>query len=559
MNCNSVTRFRSGTGRRSRFGHLGTALLGLFFLQNVCAQSLDFWNPADPRMHWTSEINPAVIPYQETKFSVGLKIRHLGFVPDNPFDLRENRVNISIPFFLPGRIGLGFDMRYSTAGINKEIAASLLLSREVVNNFSVGLKLGIENRSFNKDGFNLVDADDPVLAGNLATNSPNFGLGLFWRAQNLSLGFGMNHINRADIGVGSEALLPREMIAAIGYRIGNIMPTLVLHDDGSRKRVGFFLSFTPEHIGSFRIGHESGMPFKLEATFSLRKDHQLSYTIDLPTADTRAVSLGSHEFVYDRVFSGDIGTPELVLPNPRLEVIRETVTREMPSDIELEDLASNPDLIRLFLSSVGLRRNLMVITAGALSPNEANEDRLQRFRTYAGTIAEQLNNTPDLELILRADSSSMYDASMIKEYLHHISLLDRSRIHVLKLTSSGLPNLKGFEPGRSTVRRKRPELSSQNLQIQLQVAGKNRRARRWRLRIRDASQKVVRKYDGKGVLPATLVWDWKNQESKLVAPGIYTLDFRVQGQSGRIKAAQPKQVEVAYIKRSVKLQFKDGT
>jgi hypothetical protein len=151
----------------------------------------------------------------------------------------------------------------------------------------------------------------------------------------------------------------------------------------------------------------------------------------------------------------------------------------------------------------------------------------------------------------------MNDASMLKEYLHKISLLDHSRIHVLELTSSGLPNLEGFEPGRSTVRRKRRELSSQNLQIKLRVAGKNRKASRWGLRIRDASQKVVRKYDGKGVLPATLVWDWKNQEGKIVAPGIYTLDFRVQGQSRRIKAAQPKQVKVAYIKRSVKLKFKD--
>jgi hypothetical protein len=549
--------FNSGTVLRRRLGYVGTALLGLFCLQSARGQSPDVWNPADPLMTWTSEINPAVISYQETKFSVGLKIPHLGFVPDNSLDLRDNRANISLPFFLPGRIGLGVDMRYSAAGINAEFATALLLSREVANNLSLGFKVGIENRSFDKNGFNLVDQNDPVLAGNLTTNSLNLGLGLFWRTGNLSFGAGLNHLNRANIGLGSEALLPRQLVAAIGYRIGSVTPTFVIHDDGFRRRGGFFFTFTPNYSSSFRIGHQSGMPFRMEATFLLRRKHNFSYTIELPTANTRDVSLGSHELVYSRILATDIRTPELMLPLKKLVVVQETVTREMPADIDMADLASSPDLIQQFLSPAGLRRNLMVIAAGAFGPDETDEGRMERFRTYAGNVADQLNETPDLELILRADDKTMPDAALLKEYLYQGALVDSSRIHVVRLASSGWPNLWGFEAGHSTVRRKRPALSSPDLQIRVEVEGKNRRVKRWALRIRDASQRVVREYSGDATLPAALTWDWTNVQDQLVAPGIYTLDLRVQGLSGKIKAARPRQVEVTYIKRSVKLQFRD--
>lgn len=552
------TSFNSGIDRLRHFcGYLAMALIGLLSLQNVRAQGVGFWNPADLSMPWTSSVNPAVISYQETKFSVGLKVPHVGFVPDDPFDLRENHVNVNLPFFLPGRIGLGVDMRYYKAGINTEIATALLLSREVVRGFSVGLKLGIENRAFDKNGFNIVDGNDPVLTGSLSANSPNLGLGLFWRSGNFSFGVGLDHLNRANIGLGSKALLPREMAAAVGYRIGSITPTFVVHDDGLRTRMGFFFAFAPSRSANFRIGHETSMPLKLEATIQLRNNHSLGYTIDLPTENTRDVSSGSHEFVYSKVISSEIGTPELILPIGKLEVVQEKVTRGMPADIGLADLASNPDLIQQFLSPVGLRHNLMVIPAGALGPNETVEGRVERFREYAGAIVEQLNGTSDLEVIVRADDKTMPEAALLRKYLQQGSLIDSSRIHVVKLASPGWPNLWGFEPGRVTVRRKRPTLSSPGLQIQVQVPGKSRRVKRWGLRILDASQNVVREYSGKEMLPATLSWNWRNPNDQLVPPGFYTLDLRVQCQSGKIKAAKPARVEVTYIKRSVNLHFKE--
>ena len=145
---------------------------------------------------------------------------------------------MSLPFYLPYQIGVGFDIRYFEGGIYSELAGALPLSREFFHRFSLGFKIGLERRSFSRDNFNLVDPNDPVLMGSLGSNSLNIGFGAYWNPGSFTFGVGIDHVNRANIGLMNQALLPRDISAAVGYNIGILTPTLVLHDDGMSKDIG---------------------------------------------------------------------------------------------------------------------------------------------------------------------------------------------------------------------------------------------------------------------------------------------------------------------------------
>ncbi|MFQ5706104.1 MAG: type IX secretion system membrane protein PorP/SprF [bacterium] len=521
-------------------------------------QGLNVLNPADRGIPWTSEFNPAVISFQDAKISLGLKVLHLGFVPDAAIGLSENRLNISLPFYLPNQIGVGLDVRYFSAGLYSEVAAALLFSREMFYHFSLGTKIGLERRSYNKDKFNVVDPDDPVLIGNLGVNSLNLGFGIYWNPGNLAFGVGVDHANRSNIGVKSRALLPQEISGAVGYKIGLLTPTLVVHADGTRTRVGFSLTAAPTQAGTFRLGYESGMPVKLEASLNLSKNNNLRYGIDLPTEGTRKASVGSHEFTYSHVFARepDIATPDLLLSTRELRVLQETVVRSMPANLDLERLAAVAELTNDFVSPDSRAENVVTISAGALSQHEDRAGRRERFTRLAAEISKIVQQNPDLRLLLRTDARSVADARLLKYYLQRKNLVSLDKIQIVKSSASGPADLAGFEPGHFTVTRKRPQLSANTLNIRLRVPGKVRRTKKWQLKIFDSRGKLVNTFSSKGNLPEMLVWDWRDRRGHLVPPGRYAFQVRVQTKSGKIKVSDLQRVTVTQIQRTVKLKFK---
>lgn len=522
------------------------------------SQSAGHWNPADRNLPWTSSMNPAVLSFQDARVALGLKMLHLGFVPDDAVGLHENRLNLSLPFSLPNYLAVGLDLRYLSAGIYSELGASLLLSREVWHRLALGVKMGLEHRSFSRNDFNLVDPDDPVLQKSLTTARLNVGLGLYWNPGNLTVGVGVDHLNRADVGLSTRASLPREISGAVGYRIGPFTPTLTFLNDGARSRLGFAIVAAPLSTGSFRLGFEQGRTVTLEAQFDLSRKDALRYGLDLPTRGTRGASGGSHELVYTHVFATepDIGVPEILFSTRELQVLHKTVIRGMSQKLVPETLAASGELSAAHLTPVGHRENLLIIKAGRLSPHETEEGRLQRFRRLAAAIARTLDQRPGVKLVVHVDEGSAQDARLFKDLLLRHGVV--RELHFARGEDGAPPDLSAFRPGFLTASRARPRLSSEELVVALRVEGWNRRTRRWQLRITDASGHIVKVYAGKGILPERLTWDWRDRDGALVEPGLYSFALRVQARSGKIKAAEVRMVRVTHIKRTVRLEFKEA-
>ncbi|RMD99669.1 MAG: type IX secretion system membrane protein PorP/SprF [Calditrichaeota bacterium] len=517
------------------------------------SQGFEIWNPADRSLPWVSDINPAIIPYQNTQVSLGLRVFHLGFLPGRALGLRENRVNFSFPFFLPYDLGFGLQMRYFSTGLYSELAASFLLGREIRPDLSVGLKVGLERRGFNAANFNVEDPGDPLLAGGLSRMNLNLGAGAYWAPGNFRLGLGIDHANRTNIGEMSQAIFPREISLALGYQIGFLTPTVLIHDDGTRWRFGFTLTAMNAGAGSIRFGYEDSMPLKLEARLNLNKRSRLNYRLDLPKSGTRGASAGTQELVFTQILGRrpEIGQPQMLFTTRKLEIKVEKVVRKMAPSLNKRILARLPELTPEYLSSKSHAQNMLLIQAGALNRFESKAARRKRWRKLANTLVKFLSANPSLQAFILADQRSLNDAKIIKRMADRI-LRAPHRIQISGTKPrAGQPDLRSFMPGQVTLQRKPPRLSTPKLGINLRVKSKTRRTRGWILSIRNRRGQTFAQFYGKGKLPEQIEWDWRDRRQKLVPPGEYFFQLVVVTTAGRKRTAISKPIHITWIKRTV--------
>lgn len=530
--------------------------LALQQFQSVAAQGFQIYNPSDRTLPWATEINPAIISFQNRQISVGMKVFHLGFLEGKSFGMRENHINASFPWLLPYEIGVGADLKYFTAGIYGEFSGALLLSREVYQEIALGVKIGFEHRGFNRGEFKLVDQDDPLITSGGSVTNLNLGFGAYWNPGPLVLGFGVDHGNRPDVGVLGTTPFPREITGSIGYRLGEITPTLILHDDGFRWRFGIDLTAARSNLGAVRLGYEMQMPFKIEASLNLNRNSGLRYGIDLPTEGTRGASAGTQEMTYTHILAREpqLGQPEILFSTRELKVLQERIVRSLAADLRVEDLQAMEEIAPEYLQPVAHREDLLIVVAGPLSEIETDEGRIARQEELSSKIAAQLRTEPRLQAVLLADEITADDAREIQARIARGPGSGR-RVKIAEFSITGTPDFRGFRPGRRTVLRKRPKLSEKQAELGILVSGKTRKTRAWRMIIRDAEGMKVRTFQGKGKLPKTIVWDWRNDLGELVPPGKYTAELQAVSTAGLVRKAVSLPVQVLYIRRTTNLQF----
>jgi hypothetical protein len=66
----------------------------------------------------------------------------------------------------------------------------------------------------------------------------------------------------------------------------------------------------------------------------------------------------------------------------------------------------------------------------------------------------------------------------------------------------------------------------------------------WALEIFDKHGELVRRFGGKGVPPAHVMWDGKSEAGLTLPDGVYTYRVTVRDDEGRIVRAEEKQVEI---------------
>ena len=132
-------------------------ILVLMSYISTFAQGFTMNNKTDRFHPWVSDINPALVSFQNSRISAGLRIYHLDFLHEKSLGITESRISISSPYFLPFGIGVGCNLRYFSAGIYSELAGSLQVSKRFIDRFSIGIKIGVVRYGFAHKDFVLVD------------------------------------------------------------------------------------------------------------------------------------------------------------------------------------------------------------------------------------------------------------------------------------------------------------------------------------------------------------------------------------------------------------------
>ncbi|MDZ7290199.1 MAG: type IX secretion system membrane protein PorP/SprF [candidate division KSB1 bacterium] len=528
-------------------------------VREAAAQSQFLANPTDVTHPWISELNPAVIPFQNSQLALGLKILHWGFVEHQLLGLRENGFNISFPFLLPHQVGFGFDIRQFYASVYSEIAVSALVSKEVYDRFAIGIKFGLEQRSLDRSKFHLVDSQDPLLRSELLDQYKlNAGAGLYWNPDKVTVGMAVNHLNRANVARAGKFLLPREISGAVSYRAGSLVPSLLLHHDGARWNTGFALAAVKPKLGTLRLGYESTLPIKVEAEFHLDKNSKLNYAYDFATEGTRVASSGSHQMTYSYIFGREpeIGEPVLFSSTNALNILIETITRSTTPKLTPEALASLSDLTPDYLVPMATSpRGSIIITAGKLGEGESAGGTINRYRELGAEMEKFLRENPGSAIALRTKTEDRRDAAALKQFLTERLHLSEDQITLDNFHPAGRLALEDFKPGYKTIVRKEPKFSSERVVFDLKVPGRTRRTQKWLFTITDAAGRTVRSFSGKGNLPGALEWDWRNAKGAVVSPGVYQCTLRIHTKSGKLKTAAPISLAVYQTRRTINLKF----
>ncbi len=522
------------------------------------AQGYFQWNTADRNKLWVTEINPAIISFQNTEFSAGLKLFHVGFLQGNSLGMRESRLNLSAPFYLPFEIGVGFDLRYFTAGIYSEISSALMLSKEVYPKLSIGAKVALDHRGFSKENFNIVDADDPLINSGLSLNALNVGFGAYWAPGKFRLGMGVDHLNTPNVGLISTSVYPKEVSGAIGYRVGMFTPTLLLHDNGIEIKYGFSVTYEKPHIGRLRLGYERSMPVKMEASLNLGKRSQLHYAMDFPGEGTSGASYGTQEFVYSRILAKKpvIGQPEILFSTRKLDIIYETQVRTLAADVQIAALDRSGELMGQYFTSRGHKDDFLFVKAGTLNEYETDLIKQKRQLKLVHRISKNAYENPQMKIVIWANKHTLADARDIKYQLETRARIASNRITIAKIKKKSAYDLVGFVPGKKMVRRLPPRLSKERLVIRFRVPGRTRKTNGWQFVIKDSYGKPVRIYSGNKSLPKALVWDWADMDGHRVTAGTYTGFLNVDAAENLHHKARSADLTVYNIKRTVTMKIK---
>ena len=482
-------------------------------------------NPADMTDLWSNQVNPAVISHQFTQFTVGTEVLHLGFDPGKAFGLSEHRFNIAFPYWLPLDLGIGLDLRTFRTSIYSEFETSLLLSRKVMHALSLGLRIGMERRSFNSSEFNLIDLDDPVLTGQgLGHSTANLGVGLLWQDKGFTFGANIDRVNSPNIARQGQSLLPRKFSAGIGYRLGPLIPTLVLNKEGDEQILGFNITADINRQAALKLRMEQGGPIRFEGQLNLSRDSKLSYGANLPTAPVSAASQGTHQLAYQQILGRepDIGKPLLTMSSNSLNITEERIKRILEAGISASQLRALPDLTQEYVDPAHQFGNMVIVPLAGVRAQIPTVNPAEPYKVLANeAIGLSRKRSNPSKVAVRVSPNHRDDAKLFKKIWHKENRHSKRRLLVGYQKPGPKADVTPFTDNLISVVESDPKLYPARVAFNIEVPGRRRLVNKWHLIVTDEGNNKVRVFSGKGNLPKIIHWDWKNDDGDYVESGVY--------------------------------------
>ncbi|HGY56763.1 MAG TPA: hypothetical protein ENK44_13740, partial [Caldithrix abyssi] len=122
-----------------------------------------FKTPVGDLNEWrTLMANPSIGPFQNAAIEAGVKVWNYGFLDDDVMALKTGFFALNLPRFLFWGTTIGATGQYFSSPYMAENELNFLVSNHFWGIVSMGVGVGLYNRSYDQSRFDLVDADDPV-------------------------------------------------------------------------------------------------------------------------------------------------------------------------------------------------------------------------------------------------------------------------------------------------------------------------------------------------------------------------------------------------------------
>jgi len=180
--------------------------INLFLISQVFPQTgvvANSSNIHDPQLMF---VNPAgMTAFRSALGVIGYKLYHVGIDHD---DLNNGFLGFSYPTAKFGAFGITCQY-FRSHILNRQVLEANYATPLLLKKITFGLNFGLLGISYDKDHFNLIDENDPLLSGSSSKNSCNVGFGmLIYPIADLFVGVSLNHLNQPDISLegGKEKL-----------------------------------------------------------------------------------------------------------------------------------------------------------------------------------------------------------------------------------------------------------------------------------------------------------------------------------------------------------------
>ncbi len=491
--------------------------------------------------------------------------------------------------WLPSELAFATHIQTLSMPIYSQSYASVAVSRRFHHLFSVGLKAGLLSKSYDRNDFNLVDPDDPVFKDQKGFTRLDLGAGVtFWPMPAVSISLSRDHLNNPNVALGQPAYRLRgENHFAIAYHYGNVQMAFATLRDQQNWRAGGFAEVDDPARGFLRLGYDA-LGVQIEGRLLLYGPMSLDYSFNYPTADLRGETSGSHEFAlvfeldrllqlpkveqapafrytFEAAAASEPSGPRAYLraESDVLEITAKRLQRIIAPDVPAHALAalSGYDL-GVFDSSFVAPNLPLNLTPVANADTSARLSGLysnaywQSLRQLSASVTQ----LPVSQATIVASPFAKPRAAALRNYLKQSAPLGLSNLQLGQPQfASHLDSLRFYRRASNRIIVPREEVLVLNPPaaiFHITTANFSAPPVWWQLAVEKETGGTVWKMEGRGRIPQQLVWNWRDNNGKLIAPGYYRYFISWQTAEGTTASSHEQKFYVKKFQRTITIHVR---
>ncbi|MCZ6819089.1 MAG: type IX secretion system membrane protein PorP/SprF [Calditrichaeota bacterium] len=562
-------------------------ILGMLVLAQGTAfgQNLVVANPAEMRDFRSAFVNPAVISFQDAHAALGGKMYHLGFVDGDSNPFRQGYVSLGLPFAISNQMGLGLQAQYFDSPLYSQSNISFMISRRIQHIYAIGIRFNLFSRSFNRDNFDLVDPDDPVFRNGTTVWAGTFGAGVsLFPWPFLSLGIGLDHINRANISLANEDVnQPFTAYFGAALTVGTLQASLSTYYEDQRWTPRLSLSTRVMNSGYALLGvSENGL--MAEGQFRISGPLSLNYNYEYTIFDSEGIGQGSHALTLIHEFDRQRNLPKFEVPEEfkvqfvppdqsmredtqfyvysivnKMEIIEKKLTRKIDPSITREQLA------QLSLYELGMLDSMRAeyvtpydetpIDLG-LIPATLDANLTKEYEDFVRDVSRNINEN-EVPTRVIASKETYLRAAGLRKYFDVDSVNSDKLAFVEPVYRSRRDSLRANEKlGNRPIKLHETlfSLSPSSTTFQITPISDIDIPKTWQLVIKDNNDREVRSFTGAGMPLAELRWHWHDASDRLIKSGVYSYHLEWRDRNDKVHKTHKKYITVQRLLRNITIE-----